>query len=122
MTIEHQQFDDMISAAHALADELAIVLRNAIEQRGNALIAVSGGRTPEHVFKRLRQQPLDWQKVTVTLTDERWVPADHPDSNEKLVRTHLLQDAAAAAAFVPLFGGEATPEAGQSACEARLQN
>ena len=30
MTIEHQQFDDMISAAHALADELAIVLRNAI--------------------------------------------------------------------------------------------
>ena len=121
MTIEHQQFDDMISAAHALADELAIVLRNAIDQRGNALIAVSGGRTPEHVFKRLRQQRLDWQKVTVTLTDERWVPADHPDSNEKLVRTHLLQDAAAAAAFVPLFGGEATPEAGQSACEARLQ-
>ncbi|MCB0291585.1 MAG: 6-phosphogluconolactonase, partial [Calditrichaeota bacterium] len=79
----------MIDAAHALADELAAALREGIETRGRGLLAVSGGRTPRHVFERLRELEVDWSKVTVTLIDERWVAPDHPESNELLVRTHL---------------------------------
>ena len=119
--IEKRDFPTMIDAAHALAGELAAALREGIETRGRGLLAVSGGRTPRHVFERLRELEVDWSKVTVTLIDERWVAPDHPESNELLVRTYLLQGAAAAAEFVPLYGGEDTPQTGQAACEVRMQ-
>lgn len=120
MSIEERGFGAIEAAARALADELADVLAGALAIRGRALLAVSGGRTPRHVFARLRTAPLDWTRVTITLVDERWVPPEHSDSNERLVRACLLQGEAVAAAFVPLFGGEESPEAGQAACEARL--
>lgn len=120
MTIEEHAFATLEAAASALADDLADALREAISVRNRALLAVSGGRTPRHVFDCLRQLDVDWPRVTVTLTDERWVPADHPDSNEGLVRSFLLRGPAAAATFIPLYGGEVSPEAGQSACATRL--
>ncbi len=120
MPLTEITFPDMPVAAKALADEIINVLNLAIAEKGKAVLAVSGGRTPAMVFQHLRQAALDWEKVSITLTDERWVPAGHPESNENLVRTHLLQENAAVAKFVPLYGGEATPMAGQAACEARL--
>lgn len=87
----------------ALASHIANALRAAIAQRDQATLAVSGGKSPIALFEALRKQPLDWQKVTVILVDERVVPHDHADSNTALVRQHLLQDAAAAARFVPFF-------------------
>lgn len=120
MTIEERKFATIDAAACTLADDLAAALRKAISARGRALLAVSGGRTPRHVFDYLSQQDVDWRRVTVTLTDERWVPPDHPDSNEGLARASLLIGPAAAATFIPLYGGEASPETGQTACEARL--
>lgn len=119
MVVE-QSFNEIGDAAAALADDLESVLRGAIDARGGAILAVSGGRTPAAVFQRLAPRDIDWSRVTVTLTDERWVPEAHPDSNAGLVRRHLLQGNAAAARFVPLYGGEAGPEAGQAACNSRL--
>jgi 6-phosphogluconolactonase len=119
--IEEHRFAALPAAAHALADELASLLREAISDRGRSLLAVSGGRTPQQVFERLRQLEVDWGRVTLTLIDERWVPAGHPESNERLVRSYLLRGAAAAATFIPLFGAESSPEAAQPACEARLK-
>jgi 6-phosphogluconolactonase len=119
--IEERPFASIERAADALAADLAGILKEAIVLRGRATLVVSGGRTPPHVFRRLRQRDIDWERVTVTLSDERWVPVDHPDSNEGLVRSTLLTGVAAVASFVPLYGGEDTPEAGQSACEARLE-
>lgn len=87
----------------ALAAHIANALRTATAERGQASLAVSGGKSPIALFEALRTQPLDWQKVTVILVDERVVPHDHADSNTALVRQHLLQDGAAAARFVPFF-------------------
>ena len=120
MPINERSYPDIETAAHALADDLAAILKSALAERGRALLAVSGGRTPRHVFERLRAAAIDWSAVTVTLIDERWVPPDHADSNERLVREYLLQGDAAAATFVPLYGGEDSPMEGQEACEARL--
>lgn len=86
-----------------LAESIANELRAAIAERGQASLAVSGGKSPIVLFEQLRTAALDWSKVIVTLVDERCVPHDHADSNTALVRKHLLQDAAAAATFVPLF-------------------
>ncbi|MDZ4162176.1 MAG: 6-phosphogluconolactonase, partial [Burkholderiales bacterium] len=92
--------------AHELASTIAGELREAIAQRGRALLAVSGGKSPIALFQALRVHALDWAKVNVLLVDERCVPhtpTPHPDSNTALVRQHLLQDLAAAATFWPFF-------------------
>lgn len=89
--------------ARQLAVTVADQLRRAIARRGHALLAISGGKSPIALFQQLRSQPLAWDGVRVLLVDERCVPHDHPDSNTALVRAHLLQDAAAAARFTPLF-------------------
>lgn len=98
------EFSDAPAAAAALAATVAQRLSLAISRDGQAVLAVSGGKSPVAFFHALRSQPLDWSRVVITLVDERFVPADHPDSNAALVREHLLQDAAAAARFLPLVG------------------
>lgn len=91
------------SVAAQLSQHIADALQHAIRERGHALLAVSGGKSPIALFERLREQALDWRSVTVILVDERCVPHDHADSNTALVRQHLLQGPAAAAHFVPFF-------------------
>jgi len=86
-----------------MAQQIADELRAAIAARGRATLAVSGGKSPIALFEQLREQALDWSRVMVMLVDERCVPHDHADSNTALVRQHLLQGAAVAAAFATLF-------------------
>ena len=86
-----------------LADAIATQLSDAIDARGVASLAVSGGSTPVPLFQALSKKPLQWDKIIVTLVDDRWVAPDHADSNEALVRTHLLQNEAAQAPFIPHY-------------------
>jgi 6-phosphogluconolactonase len=88
----------------AIAAHVAGALRAAIAARGQASLAVSGGKSPIPMFEALREQALDWPRVTVVLVDERVVPHGHAASNTALVREHLLQGPAAAARFLPFFG------------------
>ena len=118
--ITEQRYKDLESAAEALARDLSDCLAHAIEMRGHALFAVSGGRTPATVFKHLRECNLEWPRITITLTDERWVPETDPASNAAMVRRELLTGPAADATFVPFYGAEPTPESGHAACETRL--
>lgn len=113
-------FTDGQSQAATLAEHVAERLRAALAERQQALLAVSGGSTPKAFFERLSHEPLDWAKVQVTLVDERWVPDSDERSNARLVKTHLLQHAAAGARFVPLYTGDPTPEAGLAKAEARI--
>ncbi|CAN1533363.1 NagB 6-phosphogluconolactonase/Glucosamine-6-phosphate isomerase/deaminase [Burkholderiaceae bacterium] len=91
------------SVTAQLSQHIADALQLAIRERGHALLAVSGGKSPIALFERLREQALDWRAVTVVLVDERCVPHEHADSNTALVRHYLLQGPAAAAHFVPFF-------------------
>jgi len=94
----------------AAADRLASALAEAVGARGRAAFAGAGGSTPAPIYARMSAADLPWDRVTVTLIDERWVPRDHPDSNAGLLRDALLQDRAAAARFIPLQRGGATPD------------
>jgi 6-phosphogluconolactonase len=73
------------------------------------------------VYDRLAQTELDWAHVTVTLSDDRFVPLDAPESNEAMVRARLVQHHAAAARFVPLNGHEPTPAAAAAAIEPTIR-
>lgn len=113
-------FADGETLAEALATRVAADLRAAIEARGGAVLALSGGTTPRRFLQQLSQQPLDWDKVTVTLVDERWVPPTHDRSNARLLREHLLQGPAAAAHFLPLYRDTETPEDALAELERRF--
>jgi 6-phosphogluconolactonase len=113
-------FDDGQSLAKALSADIAGKLHAAIETRGEALIAVSGGSTPKRLFEALSSEMLDWSRVTVTLVDERWVPDTDERSNARLVESQLLQYKAADAEFVSLYVETATPEAGIAEVRTRV--
>lgn len=104
--IDLQVISDKQSLARALAELASAHLTRAIEARGSAVLAVSGGSTPKRFFEALATQAIDWSRVTVTLVDDRAVPAQHPRSNVGLVRTHLLTGAAESATFVGLVDAQ----------------
>lgn len=118
MTIAWHEFADREQLDRTLARELARQLSSGIKTRGEALLAVSGGSTPRGMFARLARQQLGWNQVNVTLVDERFVPPDHRDSNERLVRENLLRGEASAAGFIPMYAaGSADAAATQFAAQ-----
>lgn len=120
MTLHPHTAPDAAALAQDLCAFVAERLRQALSARGQALLVVSGGNTPSPFFKALSAVDLDWSQVSITLADERWLPPDHADSNERTVRANLLQGRAAQARFVSLVSAAPTPLAGQAEVEARL--
>ncbi len=96
--------------ARGLAAEVAGRLRSALAEHGQALLVVSGGRSPVAFLEALSEEPLDWSRITLSLADERWVPESHADSNAGLVRRHLLRGEAAKARFIGLYQPAASLE------------
>jgi 6-phosphogluconolactonase len=104
--------------AKYVAEEIAVLLNAAIASRGSAVLAVSGGKSPIKLFAALRVQPVAWDRVTVCLVDERWVPVDNERSNEKLARDYLMQGKAADAKMISVWGAGQTPAAAAMALSA----
>jgi len=96
----------MFSVADAVAAELGAALR----RNDKVSLSVPGGTTPGPVFDILSGLSLDWDRVTVFLNDERWVPETHERSNARLVRQRLLAGRASAAKFVPFYVDTPEPE------------
>ena len=93
-----------------LADILAGQLKQALLANDRASLAVPGGTTPGPVFDNLCSVDLDWSRVDVMLSDERWVPESSDRSNTALLRGRLLVNRAAAARLIPLYADAPTPE------------
>ncbi len=106
------RYPDLETLSRQLALQIAGALKAAIEARGGASLVVSGGNSPLKLFAHLHAQSLDWSCVCIALADERWVDPADPNSNEKLLREHLLKGAAARARFLGLKNGAPTPELG----------
>ncbi|NOR61861.1 MAG: 6-phosphogluconolactonase [Rhodobacteraceae bacterium] len=104
------QYPDRAVLATDLAELVASQLADAIEVRGKASLAVPGGTTPGPFLQALSAQEIAWDKVSVMLTDERFVSEDSPRSNTRLLKESLLQGKAAAATLVPMVADGATPE------------
>lgn len=114
------EFENTSAQDAELVSKVVDLLSMAIEQHGSASLVVSGGRTPKGFFHLLSQEFLDWSKVTVTLADERWVDADHKDSNEKLVQENLLINEACVARFVALKNSATSAQAGETSIDQDL--
>jgi 6-phosphogluconolactonase len=65
-------------------------IQQAIQTQGRCTIALAGGNTPKPLYQALAKQSLPWEKIEVFWGDERYVPADHPDSNQLMARQAWL--------------------------------
>ena len=108
----------MIDLANTLAGDLKV----ALTHHDTATFAVPGGTTPGPIFDVLCAADLEWDRVNVMLTDERWVPETSERSNTRLIRQRLLTNRAAAATYLPLYADAETPEEKLGDLEATLQD
>ncbi|PQA86563.1 6-phosphogluconolactonase [Hyphococcus luteus] len=116
--IDFASRDDM---AEQLAGDVADRLRRALEERGGAAMALSGGSTPAGLYEALSKRDLDWANVTAALVDERWVAPGEEGSNESFVCAKLQQNRAADVRFVGMWSDAPTPAEGLAAAEARYE-
>ena len=85
-----------------LINTIAASLRDSLLKTGKVSIALSGGSSPVALYEGLSSIDLNWARIRVPLTDDRLVPADPDDSNQKLVRKTLLRGKAGMAQFIRL--------------------
>ncbi len=94
--------------AFEASTRIAKTIRDAIEARGSAAIALSGGNTPRAAYQRLAKEPgIDWSKVEVFWVDERAVSASDDRSNYHWAKETLLDPAGVPASRVHRMPGEA---------------
>jgi 6-phosphogluconolactonase len=92
-----------------VADATARALRDTLDRQATATLAVPGGRTMADIIPTLAAELLHWNRVTVALVDERWVPQSHPDSNEAAIRA-TFKKAHPSVAIAGLYVAELAPE------------
>ena len=100
---EWYTFDDREKLDQALAEHVTSRGSRKVSARAALHTWSSPGGTPAALFSLLADADLAWQHVVVMLADDRWVPADHEDSNERLVREMLLTGRAKQAQFLSLL-------------------
>jgi 6-phosphogluconolactonase len=109
-----QVFGDQQAMSEAAAKTIAAAAAEAISQRDRFLIALSGGGTPEPVYRLLATQAhldrLGWPKWHVFWGDERCVPPDDPGSNYGQARRLLLSHIPVPAEHIFRIQGELGPD------------
>ncbi len=105
--VTYRDPDDWIEKSAA---EMAAALAEGIAENGRTRMLLSGGSTPAPVYQALAELDVLWDRVEVSLADERWLSPQDRDSNAWLVREHLLKRAEGAH-FDPLVRiGKPLPE------------
>lgn len=107
--IERRFYDSMHELIAAFADFATSILRNALRQNDKISLVVPGGQTPRDYLPVLARQILPWERVYITLSDERWVETQADTSNERLVRNYFLKDKAEKAHFIGLKTSHSHP-------------
>ena len=109
-SVKFTEYPDNEMMAIDLAQNLTEDLTAALDTESRALFAVPGGVTPGPVFDLLCNADMDWSRIDILLTDERWVPETHVRSNTRMVSTRLLKGRAEKARFLPLYLKSENPE------------
>ncbi len=90
---EESVFPDADALSHAAAAMISEAAAIAMTARGRFTIALSGGDTPQNLYRVLATEyatQVPWDATHVFFGDERCVPPDHPDSNYGMAREALL--------------------------------
>jgi 6-phosphogluconolactonase len=119
---------DAAALARRTAQYFLEMAREAVDARGLARIAISGGSTPKTAFELLADPhqkwrgAMPWERLNLYWVDERTVPPDHPDSNYRMAREALLSHVPVPPDQVHRMEGELDPETAASRYESELRN
>jgi 6-phosphogluconolactonase len=119
---------DPAALARRAAQYFLEMASEAVQARGRARIAISGGSTPKSTFALLadRNQPwrshMPWDALDLYWVDERCVPPDHADSNYRMTREAMLDHVPLKPEQIHRVEGELDPEAAAARYESELRN
>lgn len=87
-----ERYADTAALVAAAGDRLVSAISSAIAERGQATIVLTGGGTGIGLLKRVgeRRDEIDWPKVHIYWGDDRFVPQDDDERNDKQAREALL--------------------------------
>ncbi|WP_226643232.1 6-phosphogluconolactonase [Microbulbifer variabilis] len=114
---EEKFFTDRERLVQALVHDCACELQKGIKESGQATFLVSGGSTPEPVYRELSKRPLPWSQITAALVDERWVDKAHSGSNQAFIENSLIQNDAAEATLLGMKNPHSSAAEGEADCE-----
>lgn len=118
--IEWWEYDNADEMAAAVAGDAQFIIESALDARGQAVIALPGGKTPLPIYDRLARAKLDWKRVTILPTDDRLVPMGDPLSNITAIAKIFLPKGVR---VLPITSEAATDyKAAGRAADARLQD
>ncbi len=107
-------FSDSEALSRAAADFLLQTARQAVEARGSAALALSGGSTPERLYALLATAPyrdvIPWGRLHFFWADERCVPPEHRESNFRLAAESFLSSVPVPPGNIHRVRGELGPE------------
>ncbi|HEV2106913.1 MAG TPA: 6-phosphogluconolactonase [Thermomicrobiales bacterium] len=87
-------YADAEGLAQAAAARFTSIVVDAVNRRGRAFVALSGGSTPRRMGELLANRPfremIPWSDIEIFWGDERWVPLDSDESNAGVAKRTLL--------------------------------
>lgn len=116
---EWWDYEDIDELAEAVAGDVGFIIESALDARGQALIALPGGKTPAPIYEKLAAMPIKWKHVTIIPTDDRLVAVDNPLSNAALLAKAFMPKGAR---VLPIASENKDHKAAGNAADARLQD
>ena len=119
-------YKDAEKLAAAAAELFVELAQEAVEARNRFRVALSGGTTPRRIYELLAtpgfSRRIDWARVDTFWGDERYVPADDPESNYRMTAEALLRHVPVPANNIHRVPTELSPaQAAAEAYEAEIR-
>ena len=86
-----QEFENKEALEIVLSNRIASIIKRNLQKQDHVSILFSGGSTPKGLLNRLASMPLDWQRLKISLVDDRMVAVDSPFSNAGMIQRELLE-------------------------------
>jgi 6-phosphogluconolactonase len=103
--VVEQNFESRDEASHAAAEQLIAMLAANLSENARAAMIVTGGSSPVQCYAQMAKADVEWSRVQLVLSDERWVAPSDENSNEGMIRSSLMVDQAANARLMPFYNG-----------------
>ena len=85
-------FDDEASLSKALAQEMLTIAKKTILENDRFNIVLTGGRSVLSLYKILSESNSNWSKWHIFISDERFLPKNHKDRNDRLINEVWLDN------------------------------
>ncbi len=116
---EWWDYEDQEELADAVAGDIGFIIESALDARGQALIALPGGKTPLLAYEKLAAANIKWKHVTIIPTDDRLVAVSDPLCNAGMLAKFFMTKGAR---VLPIGSENADHHMAGKAADARLQD